>query len=69
MGRTWTPQWTQEQIKKEKKRNRLRESKHNQSKPKQDYNDSNFGLTGHLNPNPEIGSSIMLIINTANYGE
>ena len=52
---------TEEQLKTEKKINRLKEVKKNISKPKQlfEYNDLKTELTGQPNPNKEIGSSMI----------
>ena len=56
-----TPQKTAEQLKTEKKINRLKEVKKDISKPKQrfEYNDLKTEFTGKPNPNKEIASSIL----------
>ena len=54
-------QKTEQEIKHEKKVNRLKEIKKDISKPKQlfEYNDLKTELTGQPNPNNEIGSSMI----------
>jgi len=56
-----SPKKTEQEIKHEKKVNRLKEIKKDISKPKQlfEYNDLKTDLTGQPNPNKEIGSSMI----------
>ena len=55
-----TPQKTEEQLKTEKKINRLKEIKHS-TKPKHvfEYNTLKSGITGQPDPNPKIASSMI----------
>ena len=61
MGGSSSKTKTEQEIKHEKKVNRLKEIKKDISKPKQlfEYNDLKTELTGQPNPNNEIGSSMI----------